>query len=142
MTTYSAITSSNFFRVGNHEKFTAWCEKRGIDYETHNHNELGDCYTISAADVNMGWPFYDVDTDKDIDLYAELARHLDDRDVALLFEVGFEGSRNLRGFARAIHPDGRILYLDLLDIYDRARKIFGNDIKITDDSVSSAQPIE
>jgi hypothetical protein len=139
MTTYFSITHSNYFRVGNHEKFTRWCEKRGIEYKIHNHNELGNCYAISAADENMGWPFYDDDTDDDIDLYAELARHLDDRDVAILFEVGFEGSRYLRGFARAIHPDGRILCLDLPDIYERARESFGTGINITPDSMLAAE---
>jgi len=138
MTTYSAITRSNFFRVRDPNEFQLWCEKREIDYESHDHKELGACFAISASDVNIGWPFYDVDTDEDIDIYAELARHLDNRDVAVLFEVGFEGSRYLRGFARAIHPDGRILFLDLLDIYERARRTFGNDVNITPDSLTTA----
>jgi hypothetical protein len=138
MTNYSAITRSNFFRVRDPNAFQLWCKKRDIDYETHNRNELGACFAISASDVTAGWPFYDADTDKDIDFYGELAPHLDERDVAVLLEVGFEGSRYLRGFARAIHADGRILYLDLCDIYERARLTFGKDVNITPDSLTTA----
>jgi hypothetical protein len=86
----------------------------------------------------MGWSFYDAKTDECFDLYKQLAAHLDNRDVAVLFEVGFEGSRYIRGFARAIHPDGRIVYMDLVEIYERARLAFGQEVNISVDSATAA----
>jgi hypothetical protein len=71
-----------------------------------------------------GWPDYVLDEKRDeaieIDVFEELARHLDARDVAVLMQIGSEKLRYLTGEAVAIHATGRITRVSLNDIYDQA----------------------
>jgi hypothetical protein len=141
MANYCAINRSNLFRVKDDGKFEEFCKKRSLEYWREEVEEVGTCYTIDPDNVG-GWPWYDAETDEQFNIYEEIAQHLDDRDVAVLLEVGSEGDRYVRGFARAIHPNGRVLYLDLFDIYERARVAFGKEINISPDSMTTGHWLE
>jgi hypothetical protein len=132
MANYYATTRSNYFRVKDAKAFEAWCKKRFLDVWTSEDHP--DCYAIAANDNGdgSGWPHFDSETDDDIDFTTELAEHLDERDVAVLFEIGNEKLRYLVGVATAVNSNGRSVSVNLDEIYDRAKATLGSDLAITE----------
>jgi len=92
---------------------------------------MGECNAITADTGCPGWPSYDVE-DCEIDFAAELAEHLDPRDVAILFEVGANRHRYIIGQATAIHADGRSVSINIRDIYGAAAGLIepGMQVKV------------
>jgi hypothetical protein len=137
MANYYATARSNYFRVKNAQAFEEWCSERNLDCWANSYEGVGDRYAIApSADVEAGWPSYDLDeaTDEyyEIDLPKELASHLDPRDIAILIEVGSEKLRYLTGEAVAVHASGKTIRISLDDIYDQAILEFEGDITITE----------
>lgn len=133
MANYTASTRSNYFRVIDADRFTSWCAKRNLTFWTKTLEAAGTFYAMSAETGDCdGWPFFDIDDDCEINFVAEIAQHLDPRDVAIIYEIGAEKLRYLTGYAIAIHPDGRTVSLNIVDIYALARAAFGPTINITD----------
>lgn len=130
---YVLHARSNYFRVRDAKRFERWCKYFGLEYWTGK--EIPDsedlAYAIAANDGN-GWPSSHPETDDDFDFDTELAKHLDPRDIALLYQVGNEGLRFMSGHASAIHADGRAVHVGLHDILDLARKEFGEGATITE----------
>jgi hypothetical protein len=127
MANYYATTRSNYFRVKDATAFEAWCHTRELDFWTKHYDDVGNRYAISAnTGDSRGWPYYDAEHDDDFDLTAELAKHLDASDVAVLIEIGSEKLRFLAGIATAVDHSGRTLCVTLDEIYDRAADAFGN----------------
>jgi len=135
MANYDAATRSNYFRVKNASAFKTWCRQCGLEFWT---GDLGDdpdedFFAISADTGDCGgWPSFYPEGGSEIDFTAELARHLDPRDIAILFEAGHEKLRYIIGQAIAVHPDGRTVSVTLDEIYRRARKAFGRKLAITE----------
>jgi hypothetical protein len=96
------FTSSNLIRVVTPQAFEEWCELRQLNFNV-SENEHGRWYRLSAAADYPGWPYVCPETGRRIDLAAELAEHLDPRDVAQLFGI-YAGDR-LRQ-RTIIHADG------------------------------------
>lgn len=118
MANYYATARSNYFRVKDSITFESWVESRQT-LGTFKKDVGGETlYAIydDGGDAN-GWPLYDVETDEPIDLAAELAEHLVDGEVAVLFEVGAEKLRYVLGSAVAVRSDGKVLQLHLNEIY-------------------------
>jgi hypothetical protein len=133
MANYYVTARSNYFRVKDTEAFETWCNERNLNFWTKEFPNVGRRYAISpSASDPGGWPYYDGETDKDIDLCAELARHLDARDVAVLIEVGSEKLRYLIGEALAVYHDGRTVGVHLDEIYERAADEFSGNYTITE----------
>jgi hypothetical protein len=127
MANYYATTRSNYFRVNDATAFETWCKTRSLDFWTKHYDGVGGRYAISADTGDSGgWPHYDSEQDDDFDLTAELAKHLDPRDIAVLIEVGSEKLRYLTGIATAVDHSGRTICVALDEIYDRAIDAFGN----------------
>jgi hypothetical protein len=135
MANYYATTRSNYFRVKDNAAFEAWCAARNLKFWTKDIGEMGTCYAISADTMDCGgWPSHDPEEDADIDFTAELALHLNAKDIAVLFETGAEKLRYITGEALAVHSDGRVVELSLHEIYERAEAEFGADVYITNGS--------
>lgn len=131
MANYYATTRSNYFRVKNTNAFEDWCSERSL--ENWDKEIDGETYHAISADTADcgGWPSSalqeiedGVEEHVEIDFAAELADHLDPRDVAIIFEVGHEKLRYVSGYATAIRSDGQTHHLSLHDIYDQAREAF------------------
>jgi hypothetical protein len=129
MANYEATTRSNYFRVKNRTAFKKWCSKRGLEFWTKDDKKPGP-FAISGNDGY--WPSSDPETGDEIDIMTELAHHLDPRDIAIFFEVGYEKLRYLVGCATAVHPDGRSVSVNLNDIYERAKAEFGSQMSISE----------
>lgn len=134
MANYIATTRSNYFRVKDMGAFEAWCEKRQLESLSRMTADGSIVYAISANNEFdcAGWPRFDFDDDMEIDFAAEVATHLDPRDIAILYEVGAEKLRYVTAIAVAVHADGRTVQLRLHDIHARAREVFGDDVTITE----------
>ena len=131
---YVLRTRSNYFRVRDAKRFERWCRFFGLEYWTEKHKapECDDDFYAIAADDGEGWPSSHPETDQEIDFDNELRKHLDHRDIAILFQVGNEGLRFISGHASAIHADGRTVHVGLQTIYDLASKEFGDEVTITE----------
>jgi hypothetical protein len=133
MANYIAITRSNYFRVKDAQAFEAWCHKLGVEFWTRGAQDEA-FYAITGVKHNGGWPSFQPDTDVEIAFATELAAHLDPRDVAILFEIGWEKLRYVVGVATALHADGSTVSISLDDIYAEAVREFGSDLNITEGS--------
>jgi hypothetical protein len=127
MATYMAFCRSNYFQVKDSQKFLDWCEDLGLT-------------TLPAADPSTfaifpdeAWPSQNV-KDEEIDFEQELSSYLVDDSIAILMEVGYEGSRFIRyvaGFAIAINSNNEQVVVNLDDIVELAAKTFGETATIT-----------
>lgn len=124
MANYFATTRSNYFRVKHPATFEAWCKKFDLNFWTKSFDDKDDLYAISAD--------FDPETEDDFDITCEMASHLHPQDVAILFKIGSEKLRYITGRATAIHPDGRIVTVDLSEIYERAKGQFGPTMLVTE----------
>lgn len=79
-------------------------------------------------EVGGGW----TEDWEEIDIVDELAEHLEDGSVAVLMEAGSEKHRYVCGYATAVNSNGTVVSLSLVDIYEKARKVFGKKAEITD----------
>jgi len=129
---YTLHARSNYFRVRDPKRFKRWCRYFGLDYWTGKEipGSEDEAYAI-AADNSDGWPSTHPETGDEFDFDAELAKHLDPRDIALLYQIGHEGLRFISGHSSAIHADGRAVHVGLHTIHDLARETFGNEVVIT-----------
>ena len=74
--------TSNSFRVIDRQRFVAWCSQRRLSIRRPGIDAEENCYAIAAE--YFGGPGYDLRTGQHFDFAAELARHLDPRNVAIL----------------------------------------------------------
>ena len=124
MANWYGSSRSNYFRVKDPDAFLRWAKERGLGIFT-NERDAGLFAIYGGETTDDGsWPSYDMEDDTEIDLVAELARHLSKGQIAVLVEVGAEKLRYLAGVAIAINPKGRVTELRLSDIYRQAARIF------------------
>jgi hypothetical protein len=113
---------SNRFKVADADNFTAWAD--GLELEVVKENDG----TFWLFDEEGSWPSLrddELGDPQDVDFVAELAAHLAEGEVAVLMQAAAEGLRGVVGNALAIHSDGRVLTIDINDIYGRVKKKWG-----------------
>jgi hypothetical protein len=123
MANWYGSSRSNYFCVKDQEAFLQWAESRGLGV-FRSENNPGH-FAIHSRDNDSGsWPSYDMEADTEIDLVAELARHLPKGEVAVLMEIGAEKLRYLTGVAIAVNHRGRAVVVSLDDVYRKAARTF------------------
>jgi hypothetical protein len=121
MANYESMFRTNHFRVKNEDAFCKWAYDIGANYfPVKIEGETAYCMTRYA-----GIPDFSESREDEIDFASELAEHLVEGEVAVYMEVGYEKIRYLSGVAVAVAWDGRVTYIDLNEIYGRAREEFG-----------------
>lgn len=124
-------TKSNYFRVKDGFAFRQWLASRKLDYVIKDIKGAGPYYAITAdKHGGLGWPAFDSDKREEIDLPAELAVHLPENEVAVLFEVTAVPADHAFGSSIAVRADGKLVRLKTTDIYDMAKKVFGKKIVV------------
>jgi hypothetical protein len=121
MANYESRFRTNYFRVKSEDAFCKWAYDIGADYSS------------LKIDGGVGWvltrqgsvPDFSESREEEIDFASELSEHLVEGEVAIYMEVGYEKLRYLSGVAVAVAWDGRVTYVDLNEIYERAREEFG-----------------
>jgi hypothetical protein len=113
---------SNRFKVADADNFTAWVDDLELEAQKNDDGTFTlfaeEGFWPSLRDDELGDP-------QDVDFVAELAAHLAEGEVAVLMQAGAEGLRYILGTALAIHSDGRLLTLELDDIYGRVKETWG-----------------
>ena len=123
MANYYCFSRTNYFRIEDVIRFTAWAAQRGLT--VHPQQDADDHFAIFPNDSDSAaFPSFDSDTDKEIDFAAELAAHLDEGSVAVILETGAEKLRYLHGHAIAINAQGDLVQIALDDIYNLAAQRF------------------
>ena len=122
MSNYDATTRSNYFRVKDAPAFQAWALSCNLKFWMED-DRFAVC--VANRDYGAGWPIYDGEADKHINLEQELSEHLVEGEVAILLEVGNEKLRYLIGLAVAVNASGVTTSVNLRDIYEQAAAVFG-----------------
>jgi hypothetical protein len=124
MANWYGSSRSSYFRVKDCDAFLKWVEKRGLG--VFRNSEDVALFAIHSGDSTDGgsWPSYDLESDTEIDLVAELAQHLPKGQVAVLMEIGAEKLRYLTGIAIAVNYKGRAAVVSLDDVYCKAARTF------------------
>jgi hypothetical protein len=124
MANWYGTARSNCFRVKDKDAFLKWADGRGLGvFKNEENADLFAIYGGESTD-DGSWPSYDVESDTEIDLVAELAQHLPNGQIAVLMEIGAEKLRYLTGVAIAVNHKGRVVELTLSDIYRKASRAF------------------
>ncbi len=123
---------SNYFKVKDKAKFVQWASSLGgLEVIEDDEGRVG---LLADSDFG-GWPS-SIENEEtgdfdELDLLQEIAPHLQDGSVAVLFEVGPEKLRYLTGRAEAINAQGEIVTVCLRHIYEAA-KVLGGEITLAE----------
>jgi hypothetical protein len=122
---------TNYFRVKDVDKFCEWAKALGV-LETET--DAGRVALLSADEYG-GWPtsIFNEETEEyeDIDIFQQVADHLEEGSVAVFMEVGAEKLRYLTGYAIAVNHKGDIVKVTLDDIYWLAQPL-GTEITVAE----------
>jgi hypothetical protein len=125
MANYVGFARSNYFRVRDEAAFLGWVEALPGVVARREDDDPGRFALLVEDGDDGGWPNwrYDEQTQEEgeIDLYAELAGHLADGEVAVLQEVGAERLRYLVGYSVAVDHRGERLSVSIDDVYEKVR---------------------
>ena len=75
-----------------------------------------------ALTSEYGWPNVDADGNE-IDFPKCVSFHLADGEVAIFMQIGWEGMREIGGFAQAINSKGEMVEITLDDIFELAKPL-------------------
>ncbi len=129
MANYYASARTNYFTVKDPVAFRQWAAKYKLEVVSNNKQQLA---LLPSGHTDDGtFPSYDPKEDQDIDFAVELSTHLVDGDVAIIIEVGAEKLRYLHGHAEAINSKGKRVFVNLDEIYERAKKLGKNITQTT-----------
>lgn len=133
MANYMGSARSNHFRVRDEAAFLHWVESLpGVMARMDDGNPERFALLVEDGDGG-GWPNWRyeerTEDEGELDIYAELAGHLADGEVAILQEVGAEKLRYLVGYAVAVNYRGETLAVSIDDIYAKVRNAgWGTDV--------------
>ena len=123
MANYVGHTRTNYFRVQDREAFDAWVETLDDDAEVW---ERDDQVAFGFANAIPNYRFNPETEDYDeFDIFAELAEHLVEGEIAVIQSIGHEKLRALTSFSFAVRSDGDTVGMTNDEIYDRAHEWFG-----------------
>jgi len=124
MADYIADCRSNYIKAKNPEKFKEFLSEYDVQIIEDNEKRIGflsnDHFGIPSLVSDDGDYLGTIDEDK------RLPSHLADGEVFVIYEIGREKMRYVKGIAVAINHDGRVIYVDLDEIYGKAEAEFGN----------------
>lgn len=123
---YQSIGHSNVFDVCDLDAFCSWAKERSLGVVHHE----GDRVSLYPLTLD-GWPGGEEEIETgsgdaevvEIDFVAEVATFLAKGEVAIFFEIGFEGMQHLHGHAFAVNARGETVLSDLSEIYQRAQAL-------------------
>ena len=127
MANFYGFARSNYFRVKNLEKFKKAVEHCDVDVVCDNEDKK---LVALLSNGEGGWntSYYDEAGDcVEISIETIVKEHLKKGEVAIFMQIGYEKLRYLAGGALAINSEGKAQYVDINEIYEKA-KILGKNI--------------
>lgn len=129
MANWYGLTRSNYVGVKDPDKFKEWMSNfADLQLITKMTKDSKTLYGFHDISGEGGIPSYyeDVDGNEvDVDFLAEFAKHLNEDQVLIIMQAGHEKARYASGYSIAVNHKGQTIQLDLDDIYDKARRLFG-----------------
>lgn len=127
MANWYGMARSNYFRVKDDKAFKEWAKSiDGLQVITDDKGRYG----LVSEDDCGGWPLHDIDdeTDEEIefDIPGDVAKHLQEGEVAVFMEIGAEKLRYLTGLAVAINCKSERETVSIKDIYGIAEDLGDN----------------
>jgi hypothetical protein len=128
MANWYGSARSNYFRVKDKDKFVQWVESiAGLELIEDGEGRVG----LLSNDESGGWPCFGYDEEAedhlDIEVFDEVAAHLEEGSVAVFLEAGAEKLRYITGHAVAVNSKGDTVAVALCDIYRLAESL-GNEV--------------
>ena len=116
MADYVAYARTNYFRVKDRDQFDQWVDQFNVDIHAD-----GDGSICLLFEAEIPFYLYDDDTgeERDVDFMGELSAFLEEGEIAIAKEVGFEKMRYLGGVAIAVNHEGDTIRLTIDDIYSQ-----------------------
>ena len=128
MANYYGRSRTNYVEVKDKEEFKSYVEKTGGVYIENNEGKVGALYEEDTPCC-----IYDEnDEEIDVDVSADIAEMLVDKEVLIIMESGYEKMRYLTGRAIAINNKKETRIIDIFDILKEAQELTDEDVKITD----------
>jgi hypothetical protein len=128
MADYVGQSRSNYFRVKDREAFEKWAASCGLQVEESAPDSGlvgifydGGSWPLSEMPADTGDPSFDFE---EHDVPSELQDFLQEGEVAILMDAGWEKLRYISGYAVAVTPGKPLAQVCLQDIYDVASKAF------------------
>lgn len=139
MQEHHVLWRTNFFRVKDRPAFDAWVRQfdeiavTAVKEGTHFNFEWIALHQTPGANSKVpdvrGNPYT---SDQPVDFFAEMAQHLHPEHTVVFMTIqygdviepdelpGYYHSPQIRGWARALHPNGETFVIGLGDIWDQA----------------------
>jgi len=123
MANYESKARTNYFKVKHATRFATWAKKVGAELVRDSKDP--DLVAMLFDDSGIPDSYHDDKKDDyvEIDFALELSRHLKPDYVAIIQEIGSEGMRYVSGQAVAVNSKGEQVFLQLNDIYEKARRL-------------------
>lgn len=121
MANYYESARTNYFRVKDEAAFRAFAERFDLEIREEN----GTFALFPSENSDGGFLLIDSETDEELDLADEIAKHLADDSIAVVMGSGHEKLRYVGGWAVAINSKGETATVNLNDIYAKAEAQFG-----------------
>lgn len=123
MANYYGASRTNYFRVKDETKFREWASGRNVEViEDTSHDGKGRFCLLPIGCDDDTFQNYDNNTDPEVDMLAEISKHLAPGSVCVMMESGHEKLRYIIGWAEAINHRGKRVSVNLQDIFKLARK--------------------
>jgi hypothetical protein len=133
MANYYCSARTNRFKVTDVQAFKD--DMSRFEVEVHDGSEPNQVCVLNNDPDGSGWPNYIYNEETDdydgIDFFLEVAKHLQDDEVAVFQEAGAEKLRYIVGYSVAVNNAGKKVYVSIDDIYKKARKLTSRPDDIT-----------
>ena len=137
MSDYTAKVRSNYFKVKDQDAWQAFCDRHDLtNIMIWDKERQINLYGFMDESVGEGLPTHVYDPKKDehveTDFPAELAKHLEEDEVAIIIEIGNQKLAYLGGYAIAVNAEGTKVTVSTHDIIDLAEGL-GKNVTMPED---------
>ena len=126
MANWTGVSRTNYFQVKDVAAFIEEMDRYPVDLLESEQSDGSTQYGLGAESNEGSWPFTD-DKDEEVDFPLVVASHLADGQIAVFVSGGFEKSRYVTGYARAIDNTGKSVHVSIDDMYAKAKEAFGSE---------------
>lgn len=130
MANWYGIARTNYVKIKDVDALMNFIDGLPLEVERHPVEESFVCFTPADSDTgDFDHNFCDDDGNDEFWDWPQIAEHLVEGQVLVVMTVGHDKARYLTGYASAISWDGRVVSVNIDDIYTKAVDEFGVDAK-------------
>ncbi len=138
MSDWTGTSRSNYFKIKSEfeDVFKAFCKKYELTIcKETKHGQPTGALMIHADNTDKGgWPMFDFDANKELDIVRILQEWITTDSVVVLLSVGHDGIKYVTGNAVSFTSYRRVEQIDLNDIFKKTADI----LDIAEGNISTA----